>query len=328
MSVRDCKITRPMKIKYKNLKNDLAGIYSDVHADGLMSRFILTPADKREVVIHNGEFHCDDVLAVALLRICVGKFRVIRTRNPEFFKEKSGRLVVDVGEGAFDHHGEASYRFFTVLENEETGNVFPIKNCGASLIARCLERMNKLIIGKSLFNELFEVCVQDNGISFDIDNVSRPRISFVHLFNKNWNENRNDQDKAFEEAVSCVEMVIRRLIASDNSDFAGEKICTTLDVNQEIVELPCAGLPWVKYLAKQDSKAIYVIYKGDNDTWFLQCVPETPENWMSKRKILPESWVYKKRDEGDFIFCHVGRFISGYKTRESAFSAAKEALSN
>lgn len=327
MSVRDFTITRPMKIKFKESENCLAGIYSDVHADGLMSRFILAPSHKREVVIHNGEFHCDDVLAVALLRICVGDFNIIRTRNTEFFKEKSGRLVIDVGEGTFDHHGEASYRFFTILENEE-GKTFSIKHCGASLIARCLERMNKLIIGKSLFNELFEVCVQDNGNIFDVNNVSRPRISFVHLFNKNWNENRNDQDKAFEEAVSCVEMVIRRLIASDNSDLAGEKICTTLDINQEVVELPCAGLPWVKYLARDYCKAVYVIYQGDNDTWFLQCVPESSENWMSKRKPLPESWAFKKRDEGDFVFCHVGRFIAGFKTKEAAFAAAKEALSN
>src|SRR3989344_1599620 len=63
------------------------------------------------IITHSGNFHADDVLAVAALDILVGgDYILIRTRDPEVVK--TGDYVVDVGgeydpaRNRFDHHQE------------------------------------------------------------------------------------------------------------------------------------------------------------------------------------------------------------------------------
>lgn len=314
-----------MKTNNNNKNNNNNFEFSAQCADEIMTDFICAPEHRREVVTHNGEFHCDEVMAVAILRLCVGKFKLIRTRDPEFLKNKKGRIIVDVGESTFDHHGK-SMTFHGPFKKVEVDTfLYNIPHCGASLVARSLERLNRLIIGKKLYSELYEICVQDNGIRgvpFE-----RPRTSFVHMFNMAWNEDRQQQDKAFEKAVEVVVEVLRRIMATDNSDMFGQVICEKLPLNQKIVLLPTAGLPWAPKLALPESEAVYVVYQGDNDTWYVQCVPVSPEDWKSRRKDLPLEWLDKSRNDGDFIFCHSGRFIAGFKTKEAALRAAQEALS-
>lgn len=70
----------------------------------LMAISISALPDVIVVVIHDGMFHADDVVAVKLIEYFTGKrVIVIRSRNPEDFKKAD--IVTDVGEGNFDHHG-------------------------------------------------------------------------------------------------------------------------------------------------------------------------------------------------------------------------------
>ena len=142
-----------------------------------------TPVSERQVVVHNGVFHADDVFAVALLRLVAGDFKVIRTRDVEYLHEAPGRLIIDVGEDIFDHHGSQSYKVFRhdVGTTDEDGDFIEvdIPACGASLLAETLEEMGLVQIGDRLENELVAICMQDNGKAWPY----KPKISFVHEFN-------------------------------------------------------------------------------------------------------------------------------------------------
>ena len=52
---------------------------------------------------HNGIFHCDEVVAVAILSILNKDISVIRSRDLKHLAENTD-LLVDVGGGKFDHH--------------------------------------------------------------------------------------------------------------------------------------------------------------------------------------------------------------------------------
>lgn len=279
------------------------------------------PVNERQIIVHNGEFHCDDVVAVALLHLVVGDFKVIRTRDETYFHEAPGRVVIDVGEGFFDHHGSQSNKDFCEVFVDSDGNVIDIPACGASLIAEVLEEMGLLQIGRRLENELVAICMQDNGKTWDY----KPKTSFIHEFNTVFDENRSLQDLYFEQAVEVATMVISRMIIADEADFRSEELVKSLPIDEEVVEVT-PGTEWWHRLATKDSIAKFVFYKGDNETWFLQCVPETPVDRFSKRVPLPEQWTKYPPNVGNFVFCHAGRFIAGFKTREAVLLAAEEAL--
>lgn len=272
-----------------------------------------------EVIVHNGEFHADEILACALLEhVIEGELKITRTRNTDIIG-----LMVDVGEGIFDHHGDSKIRngnFAIVIDND--GKEVPIPHCGATLIATALEKCGYLKIGPALEKELVAVAAMDNGVKINLT----PKSVFVHDFNTLWNENREDQDEQFKKALRLTSSVINRMITIDLSSDAELELLNKLPLDKEVVELPQAGLSWTKALARPESVAKFVIFLGDNNTWFIQCVPPTPERWTEMRIPLPESWTKRPRNSGEFIFCHIGRFIAGFTTREAAFRAAEEAL--
>ena len=61
-----------------------------------------------KVATHPGNFHADDVFAIAALELVHGPLEVVRTRDPE--RQAAADLRVDVGgrsdpaAGDFDHH--------------------------------------------------------------------------------------------------------------------------------------------------------------------------------------------------------------------------------
>ena len=64
----------------------------------------------QKVITHSGTFHCDEVMACALLKIIYPNLQVIRTRNLKVINESTDAIVVDVGmvydrtRLRFDHH--------------------------------------------------------------------------------------------------------------------------------------------------------------------------------------------------------------------------------
>jgi len=52
---------------------------------------------------HNSIFHCDEVVAIAILSILNNDINVIRSRDLDFLKQNTD-LLVDIGGDEFGHH--------------------------------------------------------------------------------------------------------------------------------------------------------------------------------------------------------------------------------
>jgi urease accessory protein len=81
-----------------------------------------------------------------------------------------------------------------------------------------------------------------------------------------------------------------------------------------------------------DEQVLYVVYPDESGKWRIQCVPESPDSFVS-RKPLPEPWRGVRDDElsklsgiPGCIFCHSGAFIGGNATRQGAIDMAHAAL--
>ena len=85
-------------------------------------------------------------------------------------------------------------------------------------------------------------------------------------------------------------------------------------------------------LGGKDHPALFIVMPSQNH-WKLRGIPPSWDERMQVRKSLPEKWagLHEKelRDitkiEGA-VFCHKGRFISIWETKEDALKAAKLVL--
>ena len=179
------------------------------------------PVDNKELFVgtHNGIFHCDEVLAIAILSIIVkknGNTNVIRSRDLKFLDENTD-LLVDVGGGEFDHHQKGGNG------QRENG----VKYASAGLIWRKFG--NQLISNLSdnklsqeeviLLSELIDekiiqsVDMEDNGQL----TASHP-FKFIFSFLPKWNKESN-YDEKFEECINVVSTTLENIIESYISLF-------------------------------------------------------------------------------------------------------------
>lgn len=274
------------------------------------------------LVTHNGVFHADDVVGTALLESLLGKCPVIRTRQLPTALENS--VVFDFGEGLFDHHGPALAR---------NGEFVPgVPHSAASLIYASLVEMGVVPGGEGPLKEaIVAIAAQDNGGA--IPKGYHHPFGCVNVFNPAWDESREAADKRFQEALATAKVVLDQLIRQQAAANKAASLIEGLPPDRVVV-LPTAGLPWVPKLAAENSVTEFVVFLGDNDTWFCQCVPLSPIEPMSQRVPHPAAWAGKRDAELSAvsgipggIFCHIGRFLSGWKTREAAIEAAKAAAS-
>lgn len=160
---------------------------------------------------HSGIFHCDEILAVAMIAILAGDVNVIRSRNIELLREETD-VLVDIGAGHFDHHQKGGNG---IRENGA-------KYASAGLIwkAFCGRIVKTVIEGSNIERDftLDEILEIANGVDKFIiqeidkeDNGQTPYIhpfQFVYSFLPNWNNDKESFDQKFEE---CVEVVIKIL---------------------------------------------------------------------------------------------------------------------
>lgn len=281
---------------------------------------------------HNGIFHADDVFCVALINMMretcnLAPCKVIRSRSQEDWDKCN--VLVDVGEGPLDHHGAAMHHCGNKWDEYPT--------VPASAFKLLLDEVRPMCPwGVHFFNDLaLQIAVQDNGVR-DVDVPNVIDLEWVHMLNPTWIEHATpaDYDRQFGVAVKMarqyLSMLERKHIAEDAAEEQYFDMENGPDENFSF-EIP-AGLPNWQEVACEYRDADYVFFEGVEGTWYIQCVPETAEDLFSKRKPLPEEWAgARDKDLGfriqttvhgfnpeDAVFCHIGRFIMGVKSREAA----------
>jgi uncharacterized UPF0160 family protein len=284
--------------------------------------------NNRSFGTHNGTFHADEVTACALLLICnlIDRDKVIRTRDPKLLSRCE--YVCDVGgvydptDKLFDHH-QAGYQ----------GTL-----SSAGMILLYLKDQGRLTQKEyDFFNAtlIIGVDAHDNGKDpqiLGLSTYSHIISSFAPIIH-----DAEDviQDAAFFEALDFAVQYLSRifnkyLYVQSCREIVAEK----MKEEGEVLFFE-KNIPWLEIFFEMDGNnhpAKFVVMPSGQH-WKLRGIPPTYDDRMKVRVPLPQEWagllsedlVNVSGIEGA-VFCHKGRFISVWETREAATKALNYVL--
>ena len=277
---------------------------------------------------HDGSFHADEVTACALL-LLFGKIergRVVRTRDEKKLAECE--YVCDVGgeydtkKKRFDHHqaeyqGPMSSAGMVLLYLKQHGNIDP----------DLYEHLNRaLILG---------VDAHDNGVAkFESGTATFSQIvsNFLPI---DYEVSAEEMNEAFFQALHFVFGHLDRLVKRHFYTLECKGIVQKAMQGAGYALLFDSSIPWMENffeLGGDTHPAQFVIMPAGTH-WKLRGIPPSYSDRMSVRRPLPQSWaglhaedLKKASGIQGAIFCHKGRFISIWETKEDALLALHIAL--
>lgn len=270
---------------------------------------------------HDGKFHCDEALAVAMLKF-LPKWRtaaVVRSRNPEVLAACD--IIVDVGGqydpdgGVFDHHQKG---FDGVLPGYNT------KLSSAGLVYQHFGRevLGELTrdaewpahVAEVVYHKVYKDFLEaidgiDNGVDvaggaelkYRVTTDLSARVS--RLFPA-WNEPQPEAlvHECFRDAVLLTggELLERARGLAGSWWPARSVVESALDAAQSdgrIMVLESGGVPWQTHVfdieAERQTPAaarlLFALYQDQSGKWRVQAVPEAEGSFESRLK-LAEPW--------------------------------------
>lgn len=299
--------------------------------------FKSVPKEPERLIIgtHNGIFHSDEVVAIAIMCIAHNnKVCIVRTRDSEELNKCD--VLVDIGGGYYDHHQPGG--------NGKRASGIPYASAGLVWYELGCSVIHSLWAKNSTFrDEYTKICdsidddiiskvdAEDNGIS-----IVPHLFSFIKNFLPDWTAGVHpDYDAAFHEALSVVIKILRNEIMARVSAVSAEEEINSLlnsdekDVNghtplfSNVLKLPCQTIPWKESVIKhnaqvsEDSKVVkFVIFPYPAGGWAAQCVPPSMEKEFEQLVPFPKEWsgLTSKLPEisgiPDAVLCHNGRFFA------------------
>lgn len=313
----------------------------------------LAPSSKHTCIgTHNGTFHCDEGLAVFLLRQ-TNTYRgasLKRSRDPKVLETCD--VVVDVGavydveNNRFDHHQRGfSHSFGHGFDTKLSSAGLVYKHFGKEVIANTTQLPISDPKVETLWLKVYKEFIEaldaiDNGISQYPSDI-KPRYknhtdlsSRVGALNPAWNQPTDSKmvDSQFERAsLLAGEEFTQRLRYYANAWLPARDILVTavaaskrtFDATGRIIVLE-QFIPWKEHLFELEddstseitpNEAIYVVYPDEiAGNWRVQAVPASPDSFES-RKALPEQWRGLRDEE----FSTVSGIPGGIFTHASGF---------
>ncbi|KYN19208.1 PREDICTED: UPF0160 protein MYG1, mitochondrial isoform X1 [Trachymyrmex cornetzi] len=273
---------------------------------------------------HDGTFHCDEVLACALLKL-LPQYKdasIVRSRSQSVLDTCD--IVVDVGgeydpsRHRYDHHmREFQESMSTVMK--KPGYDWTIRLSSAGLIychfgheilRNILSNITEDRIIDEIFKKIYDTLIKeidgiDNGIPmYDAEPLYRIVTDLsarVSRLNPQWNSRDVDIEKQFEKAMALVlEEFLEFVQYSKNvwlpaRDLVRRAVENRFEVDPsgEIIVLSQA-VPWKEHLFQLEkdmnvSPSIkYAIFEADN-AYRVQCMPVALGSFVC-RMFLPAAW--------------------------------------
>jgi len=291
----------------------------------------------KTIITHDGNFHIDDVFAVAAIGLMLGEspYTIIRTRDAHTIN--AGDHVVDVGGvndsecERFDHHQEGGagehmdgipYSSFGLVWKK-----YGTRLCGSREVADDIEKRivesidamdNGIDIWKPVFNHAYPYLFRD----------------VVFAFRPTWKEKDRSVDQAFLEVVDIARLVLHREIRMASDAIEGrrkveEAYAATSD--KRIIVL-LDRYPWEEVLGNYPEPLYVVSPRRGNSGWSVNAVRDDFRSFTN-RKDLPASWAAKSDEElvaitgvPDAIFCHAKQWMVSARSKEGAIALARLAL--
>ncbi len=279
--------------------------------------------EPRSFGTHDGSFHADEATACALLLLYrkIDRDKIVRTRD--LAKLSVCDYVCDVGgeyaphKRRFDHH-QADYQG-------------PLSSAGMILLY--LKEQGR--IDESLYDHLNKsliigVDAHDNGIA----NLEPGVCSFSQVVSNflpiEYEASPEAMNEAFFQAVDFILQHLERLCKRHR--YTSDCKAAVYEKMQEggYAIVFDASLPWLENFFEMGGEmhpAEFVIMPSGLH-WKLRGIPPNLRERMKVRRPLPEAWAGLHEEQlrkvsgiEGAVFCHKGRFISIWKTKEDALKA-------
>jgi len=279
-----------------------------------------------EVATHPGNFHADDVFAVAALELVHGPLDVVRTRDRE--RQAAADLRVDVGgrsdpsTGDFDHHqkggaGERAngirYASFGLVWREHGEALAGSPDAATAIDERLVCGVDANDVGQTLVEPLFG----------DIRPMSVSGV--IAALNPAWDEELDPEaeDALFRRAVELARGMLERELAGAAA-FARARDLVAAAIRRaedpRVIELD-SNMPWREAVVTSAPEALFVVYPK-SDGWGSQAVPRELGSFEN-RLSFPADWRGRSGEElaaatgvEDAIFCHAAGFYASAGSRE------------
>ena len=293
---------------------------------------------KKIIVAHDGDFHADDVCAVAVLSILYkGRIRVIRTRDEKLFDIAD--IILDVGG---QHDGVRFFDHHQIGGAGERPNGIPYASFG--LIWKAFgEKVAGSASVAARFDAEFVQSVDagDNGVeTFTVGPAGAAPFTLsymVYMLNPTWHHNRDEEkDAAFLRSVDLVKNIIEQVLAQfraveEAHDLVKSDIDRAALGDKRIVELH-GNYPWMDVVEKEAPEALFVVYKRANGNWSAKGVRKSHREY-EVRKRFPAEWAGKRDADfaaisgvPDALFCHRALFMVVAHSREGVLALVHKAL--
>ncbi len=272
---------------------------------------------------HDGSFHADEVTACALLLLFeqIDRDKIIRTRDNS--KLSHCDFVCDVGGiydpdlRRFDHHQSEYSGDFS-----SAGMVWQYLKDAKVVDERTYDFFNKSLI--------WGVDAHDNGkLHLEMGSCSFSQV-VTNFVPPVYDASEFVQYSAFQQALDFVLGHLTRLLERFcYIESSKEKVAFSMQRNEKILYFDEA-MPWMESFFEMGGErhpALFVVMPSGGH-WKLRGIPPSLDERMKVRVPLPEKWaglldVDLKNVSGipGAIFCHKGRFISVWETKEDVYKA-------
>ena len=279
------------------------------------------------IAVHDGKFHPDEIISVAMIKEAAPDItiKVMRTRNG--LELKKADICIDVGDGEFDHHTTAEYY----------PNGVPYAACGK--ILRAVEK-NKFVINVLNKMTLYNVQAADNG---DVSMLPREcdlnYFVWIHTMNPTASEARLSSDRKvlfderFNDALEIAHKIYHRiyLCAFDMAQSKDEDVDNDITVllDGKVIELKDKYVRWKKYATAHPELLAIMSPEPEGTRWHVRMCPSDTDKFLC-RVSPPTEWFGKVTKELESvtrirgsIFCHQNGHVMSFETRDAALAALK-----
>lgn len=308
-----------------------------------------------KICTHSGNFHCDEALAIALLKLLpeYSDATIIRTRDQAVIDGCD--VVVDVGNVydpaklRFDHHQTDFCDFF-----DKQHSVSRLSSAGlvyrhfAKRIFREVYGVTKEEEVEQLYQSIYDNLIEgldaiDNGVPVAEGplkyRVNTDLSSRVGRLNPTWVDADVDIDERFREAMKLtMEEFDYQVLYTINVMLKAKDVFLNAYNNRFklhpsglLIEVP-RGMHFMLYMYDIEEKqgippnerlCFYVTYEKSTNQWRSSCTRDSHEQFKSRMPFperlcgLRDEELQQKSGIPDLTFIHRGGFTCGGKTKES-----------
>ena len=234
----------------------------------------------KELAVHGGLFHLDDVLCAALVRLNNPSANIIRCNKPDLEADGLGvwRAIADVGgihdpkRWLFDHH-----------QDRYTPDSDPAEVRAA--VGRLWDALGDSDKYPTLTAYIRAVDLHDTGVLWT-------PLGVVGSFAPNWDDSFT-MDEGFETAVRYVMQLVHQMVRKDQSAARAAAELEKIEVNDGIVTLD-KFLPWQDWVSRHPEVRAVVTPGRDPETWNI--------NLPKGRGTFPVDWLEPANKPNGMVF--------------------------